>query len=327
VTSRRSGVRTVVLTVLALASAVSRVGAGQANPGDTAKSPALALAALDRKIADLDTEDDASKKELAGLGGKLAEAHLHAVLRGRTFYKLTRAGMLPVGGGFDALVRHAMQVERSRHALIADLATEKKIRSRGAELAASLERVAHDRIALASQRTATDAAQMAVADEARRQAAFDRAFEGTGASAEYVNVYGSSGTGDREQVSGFQASRGKLLFPVVGRADVKAAKREGTEGPGVEIRAPLGSPVRSVFAGRVAFADRYGSYGRIVILDHGDHYYSVSGNLASIDVKVGDDISVGEKVGTIGDEGQGPLLYFEIRHGSQTIAPAPWLGL
>ncbi|MEO6572606.1 MAG: peptidoglycan DD-metalloendopeptidase family protein [Polyangiaceae bacterium] len=325
-TSRRSA-RTFVLTLLVFASAVSRVGAGQTVPPDGAKNPALALAALDRKIADLDTEDDASKKELAGLGGKLAEAHLHAVLRGRAFYKLTRAGMLPVGGGFDALVRHAMQVERSRHALIADLATERKIRSRGAELAASLERVAHDRIALASQRTATDAAQMAVADEARRQAAFDRAFESTGGGDEYVNVYGGSGTGDRESVGGFQASRGKLLFPVVGRAEVKAAKREGTEGPGVEIRAPLGSPVRSVFAGRVAFADRYGSYGRIVILDHGDHYYSVSGNLASVDVKVGDDIPVGEKIGTVGDEGQGALLYFEIRHGSQTIAPAPWLGL
>ena len=53
----------------------------------------------------------------------------------------------------------------------------------------------------------------------------------------------------------------------------------------------------------------------------------MSGNLASIDVKVGDDISVGEKVGTVGDEGQGALLYFEIRHGTETIAPGPWLGL
>jgi septal ring factor EnvC (AmiA/AmiB activator) len=77
----------------------------------------------------------------------------------------------------------------------------------------------------------------------------------------------------------------------------------------------------------VAFADRYGPYGRIIIIDHGEHYYSVSGNLASADVKVGDELSAGERLGTVGDDGQGAMLYFEIRHGTETIAPGPWLGL
>ena len=85
--------------------------------------------------------------------------------------------------------------------------------------------------------------------------------------------------------------------------------------------------MRAVFAGRVAFADRYGPYGRIVILDHGDHYYTVSGNLAAIDVKVGEEVSAGERLGTVGDDGQGAMLYFEVRHGTETIAPGPWLGL
>jgi septal ring factor EnvC (AmiA/AmiB activator) len=85
--------------------------------------------------------------------------------------------------------------------------------------------------------------------------------------------------------------------------------------------------VRAVFAGRIAFADRYGAYGRLVIVDHGDHYYSVSGNLAGIDVKVGDEVSAGERLGSVGDEGRGPMLYFEIRHGTDTVPPTPWLGL
>jgi septal ring factor EnvC (AmiA/AmiB activator) len=126
---------------------------------------------------------------------------------------------------------------------------------------------------------------------------------------------------------GFQSARGRLLFPVVGRAQYRQARREGTDGPGLEIDAPVGTSVRAVYAGRVAFADRYGPYGRIVILDHGDHYYTVSGNLATIDVKIGQDIAAGERVGTIGDEGQGPMLYFEVRHGSQTVPPGPWLGM
>jgi septal ring factor EnvC (AmiA/AmiB activator) len=126
---------------------------------------------------------------------------------------------------------------------------------------------------------------------------------------------------------GFASARGRLLFPVLGRADVRAAHREGTDGPGLEVHAAAGAVVRAVYAGRVAFAERYGAYGRIVILDHGDRYYTVSGNLDVIDVRIGQDVTAGERIGTVGDDGQGPMLYFEVRHGSQTVAPSAWLGL
>jgi septal ring factor EnvC (AmiA/AmiB activator) len=290
-------------------------------------SSALALAALDRKIADLDAEEDQSKRELNELGGKIAEAHARSLSRGRAFYRLTRAGMLPVGGGFNELVSHAMRVERSRRALAADLASEKKLRSRGGDLSRALERVARDRVALGSQRSAMDAARMAVEDESRRQSAFDRAFATSNGPSEYVAVYGGNGAAPDHGGSGFATSRGRLLFPLAGRSEVRPARREGTDGPGLEIRSTLNAPVRAVFGGRVAFADRYGAYGRLVILDHGDHYYSVSGNLAAMEVKVGDEISAGERIGTVGDEGRGPMLYFEIRHGTETLPPSPWLGI
>ena len=328
-----------------LISATALVGVGHAAPRDDLsygnpparnartmprdRSPALALAALDRKIADLDGEDEGTKKELAELGGKIAEAHARALLRGKAFYKLTRAGMLPLGGGFEALVTHAMHVERTRRALAVDLESEKKLRARGADLSRALERVARDRISLATQRTSMDSARLAVEDESRRQVAFDSAFSRSTGSGEYVAIYGGNGASSSESTSasGFQGSRGRLLFPLPGRAEVRPAHREGTSGPGLEVHAPLGSAVRAVFGGRIAFADRYGPYGRLVIVDHGDHYYSVNGNLAGVDVKVGDEVSAGERLGTIGDDGQGAMLYFEIRHGTETIPPGPWLGL
>jgi septal ring factor EnvC (AmiA/AmiB activator) len=237
---------------------------------------------------------------------------------------------LPVGGGFDSLVSHAMHVERVRHALQGDLDHEHTLRQHGGEIAKDLERVAKDRDALASQRTSMDAARLAMEDEVRRQAAFEKAFESSHGGNDYVAVYGGSQTKDMVEPSsptGFAALRGRLLFPVSGRAEVRPARREGADGPGVEIVASAGTGVRAVFAGRVAFTDRYGAYGRIVILDHGEHYYTVSGNLGAVDVKVGDEVSAGERVGTVGDDGQGAVLYFEIRHGSQTVAPGPWLGL
>ena len=290
-------------------------------------SSSLALAALDRRIADLDAEEEVSKRELSEIGGRIAEAHARSLARGRAFYRLTRAGMLPVGGGFNELVTHALRVERARRSLGAELASEKKLRERGVNLSRSLERIARDRVALASQRTAMDAARMAVEDEARRQQAFDRAFATSNGSTDYVAVYGGNGAAPAGIPGGFAASKGRLLFPLAGRSEVRAAKREGTDGPGLEIKSATGAPVRAVFGGRVAFADRYGPYGRLVIIDHGDHYYSVSGNLAAVDVKVADDVSAGERLGTVGDEGRGPMLYFEIRHGTQTLAPGPWLGL
>ncbi len=233
-----------------------------------------------------------------------------------------------MGGGFEALVSHAMHVERARRILTTDVHDEIRLRGRAANLARELDRLDRDRTALLSQRAAADVARVAIQDEQRRQAAFDRAFQtSTGAAAEYVPVYGGGGLEPMTTAGGFATARGRLLFPVAGRADVHPAHREGTEGLGLEIRAAAGTPVRAVFAGRIAFADRFGPYGRIVIVDHGDHYYTVSGDLDEVDVKIGQDIDAGERIGTVGDDGQGAMLYFEVRHGSRTIAPGPWLGL
>jgi septal ring factor EnvC (AmiA/AmiB activator) len=289
-------------------------------------SPALALASLDRKIADLDAEEGADKREVEALGGRIAEAHARVVARGRALYRATRAGMLPIGGGFDALIEHAMKIERMRHGVTADMAAERDLRAHAAEVSRTLERIAHDHVALTTQRQALDAERLAMEDETRRQQAFDRAFETSTGASDYVAVYGGSFS-DQGAPAGFASSRGRLLFPVAGRAEARPAHREGTNGPGLEIRAALGAVVRAVYAGRVAFADRYGPYGRIVIVDHGDHYYSVSGNLGSSDVRVGDEITPGERLGTVGDDGQGAMLYFEIRHGTETMPPGPWLGV
>lgn len=324
-------VRPASLGIVIVALGCAMTASGSAAPP---QDPSLALAALDRRIADLDATEQSDKQELSRIGGELAAQHTRVVVRGRAYYKLTRAGLLPVGGGFGELVSYAMRVERARRVLEADVEDESHLRSRAADLAHELERVARDRVALASQRTEMDAARIAMEDERRRQAAFDNAFQSSTGASDYVAVYGgmpgsgaASPADPAEAAPGFPSARGHLLFPVAGRAEVRPAHREGTDGPGLEVRAAVGAVVRAVYPGRVAFADRYGPYGRIVILDHGDHYYTVSGDLDEIDVKIGQDVGAGDRIGTVGDDGQGPMLYFEVRHGSQTIAPGPWLGL
>jgi septal ring factor EnvC (AmiA/AmiB activator) len=98
---------------------------------------------------------------------------------------------------------------------------------------------------------------------------------------------------------------------------------------GVDFDAPLGAAVEAVAAGQVRFTGWFRGYGKLVILDHGDEYFSVSGHLADIRVEVGDEVESRGVIGTVGDTGSlsGPRLYFEIRHGREPQDPRKWLHL
>jgi murein DD-endopeptidase MepM/ murein hydrolase activator NlpD len=301
-----------------------------------AASVELGAQNLEGKIGLLDRDIASAKHELETVGPAKLAATTRAKLRGRRLYKLTRAGLLPLGGGFSAFVDHAQQVERLRRALKADLDEQDRLGSRSQTLVAALSSMTKERAELADRKALVDAAKVAIDEERHRREAFERAFaesraprasrERSDGDNEIV-VYGPTGKSvpEGEGRGSFVSRKGRLTFPVAGEAEVRDAMHDG--GPAVEIKAPLGATVRAVHAGRVAFADRYGTYGSLVILDHGDRCWSVSGNLGSLDVKVGDEISAGERIGTVGDDGRGASLYFELRIGEARVPPRPWLGL
>jgi septal ring factor EnvC (AmiA/AmiB activator) len=131
----------------------------------------------------------------------------------------------------------------------------------------------------------------------------------------------------------FAARRGRLEPPVEGRLAAgfgRVVDREfatETFRKGVELEAPAGSPVRAVADGEVRFAGWFRGYGKLVILDHGDDYFSVSGHLEAVAVEVGARIAEGDPIGTVGETGSlhGPRLYFEIRRGGAPLDPLEWL--
>jgi septal ring factor EnvC (AmiA/AmiB activator) len=114
-------------------------------------------------------------------------------------------------------------------------------------------------------------------------------------------------------------------MPIAGRAEVRRVSYLG--GPGLELEAPGGASVRSVAAGRVVFSDRNEGYGLAVILDHGDDYFSIYGQLGATDAVVGATIAAGARVGVVASQGGRGTLYFELRHEGATIDPGPFLGL
>ena len=282
----------------------------------------------ERRLGELSRQTDASKAELGRLASESAAAHARTVTRGRVYVRLARAGLLPVAGGFKALVEHAVQLERLRNAIGRDVQLERELSQRRTALGKQLTELDTLRATLENQVQAMSAAQNALLSEQDRANAFARAFSGSVGSA-HTAVYGAGlGPSDVAPASGgFAGLRGRLPFPITGRSEIRTAQRAGSEGPGLEMFAPSGSVVRAVHAGRVAFADSYASYGRTVILDHGAGYYTLSANLGSIDVQVGDDLPFGSRVGTVGSGDGASRLYFEIRSGTKTVAPAAWFGI
>lgn len=96
---------------------------------------------------------------------------------------------------------------------------------------------------------------------------------------------------------------------------------------GIGISAPVGTAVKSVSAGTVAYAGQMGTYGSTVILEHGGGDYSVYGSLSRIDVRKGTRVIKGQALGTVGvsDPALGAHLHFEIRRGGPAVDPAEWL--
>lgn len=103
-------------------------------------------------------------------------------------------------------------------------------------------------------------------------------------------------------------------------------ERSGTFHEGIDLEAPVGTPVHAVEVGRVVFtASRIGGYGRTVILEHPrSGLLTVYAHLQRPLVKEGRWVSRGQTIALSGQSGNasGPHLHFEIRKGITPIDPA-----
>jgi murein hydrolase activator len=97
---------------------------------------------------------------------------------------------------------------------------------------------------------------------------------------------------------------------------------------GRQYRAASGSVVSVVFEGKIAYSDWVPGYGETIIVDHGDHYYTLYGHLNKSKVKVGQEVEKGQAIAEAGSTSRmyGDGLYFEIRHFSEPENPKVWIG-
>lgn len=95
---------------------------------------------------------------------------------------------------------------------------------------------------------------------------------------------------------------------------------------GIDVAAPTGTPIVASAPGTVTWAGERGSYGELVIVDHGGGVESRYAHQAWIDVAVGDEVAAGEVIGAVGSTGRstGPHLHYEIRVNGEAVDPRPW---
>ena len=131
----------------------------------------------------------------------------------------------------------------------------------------------------------------------------------------------------------FEALKGLLMLPVKGKivsffGQYKDSKFKVTNfQSGINIKADRGEPIRAVYSGQTLFSSWFKGFGNMLIIDHGDHYYSVYAHLEEQFKLKGDPVETGEVIATVGDTGSmtGAGLHFEIRHHGKPMNPLGWI--
>jgi len=123
------------------------------------------------------------------------------------------------------------------------------------------------------------------------------------------------------------------IWPVNGRLMAGYGVRsdpfsgEGAMHTGIDISAPVGTPVHAAADGIILHAGWNGGYGRCVIVDHGNGYQTWYAHLSRMDVIEGEEIRKGEVLGAVGTTGRstGAHLHYEVRIGSTPVNPYRFL--
>ncbi|HVW94459.1 MAG TPA: M23 family metallopeptidase [Mucilaginibacter sp.] len=99
--------------------------------------------------------------------------------------------------------------------------------------------------------------------------------------------------------------------------------------PGIDFKGNRGDDAKCTANGKVVFAGRMGGYGNCVRIAHANSYETLYGHLSRISVKVGQQVTAGQKVGEIGSTGRstGNHLHYEVRKNGKAINPIKFLTL
>jgi murein DD-endopeptidase MepM/ murein hydrolase activator NlpD len=96
---------------------------------------------------------------------------------------------------------------------------------------------------------------------------------------------------------------------------------------GVDLAAPVGTPIYATADGLVVSAGRESGYGNVVRIQHEFGFETVYAHQSRITVKVGQEVSRGVQIGAMGSTGRstGSHLHYEVRVNGQPVNPMTYL--
>ena len=104
-------------------------------------------------------------------------------------------------------------------------------------------------------------------------------------------------------------------------------RRWGRAHEGVDLAAPVGTPVYATGEGKVIFAGWQSGYGNLIKVQHELGTETRYGHLSKIKVKVGQKVSQGSLIGAMGNTGRstGPHLHYEVRVNGRAVNPMTFI--
>ena len=308
--------------------------------------------ALGREMTRIEKKITATTTASAGLKQEIEAGEPYVARRMVALYKLNWLGKFHILASAESLhesLQRKTAIERILaydqkviKALVDNQSSLKKVqaqleshrdakRQRAAEYQKQIERMANERAertALLARVRKEKSAQLLAIDSLKEAARnLDRKINNL--STQLVALAANESSG-REP---FQAYKGLLKMPVKGNIISLFGKFKNTQfntlnfRSGIEIQTERGEPIQAVYDGKILYADWFKGYGNMIIIDHGDNYYTVYGHIEEAFKTAGDVVEAGEVVATAGDTGSinGPKLYFEIRHHGKPLDPMQWL--
>jgi septal ring factor EnvC (AmiA/AmiB activator) len=302
------------------------------------------------ELAGLEDQIQASRELYQQLVDSVDANEAYAAKRLAALYKLNRNGTIPVlasSGSIYEMIKRKKYLERIlandeqvRQNLLEEKLRLKKILDQldaqqaqkkrlKADIDAQIEKLSRnrtDRSQVLARIRSEKSLQLAAIESMKAAAkTLDQTVEKLVAQPEPQNAAG--------QLDSFSNFKGLLKMPISGKIICFFGPQKDTKfnvsvfRSGIDIQAQKGAVIRAVFAGRVLFADWFKGYGNMVIIDHGDGYYTVYAHLEELFKQKGYYVNTGEDIATVGDTASldGPILHFEVRHHGKPLDPMEWI--